>query len=41
MKDMLKQMWLLINLVLTIVAIVGALGLMVKAFTNSFEGGEK
>jgi hypothetical protein len=28
------------TLVLTIVAIVGALGLMVKAF-NSFEGGEK
>jgi hypothetical protein len=43
MKGMLKQMWLMIAnpLVLTIVAIVGALALLFKAFTSTNDGADK
>lgn len=43
MKGMLKQMWLLVAnpIVLTIVAIVGGLALLFKAFTSTKAGGEQ
>jgi hypothetical protein len=43
MKAMLKQMWLLVAnpLVLTIVAIVGGLALLFKAFTSTNDGADK
>lgn len=43
MKGMLKQMWLLVAnpIVLTIVAIVGGLALLFKAFTSTNDGADK